>query len=353
MLTFQDNAVWLNVALFVAAGAAIWYAGTKLEHLADVIARRTGLGHAFVGVLLLAAVTSLPEIATTATALWIGNASLAVHNLLGSVVFNTAVLVVADLVVDPAALTHRTPRFVLLITGVGVVFLLGVVVVGGALATGVAVPPWLPAGTLWGVVILLAYAGVLAATYQGQGDPRWQPVVSGPAPPEPERAERPGYKGWPNPKVYWVFGAASLGVLIAGWTIAQSGDALATQTGLGASFVGFVLVGIATSLPEISTTVSAARAGNDEMAFANIFGSSAFVVALLAVVGVWAGAEGVRHAGSPTATFAAGLGILVMCVYLWGLLERRDRAILRMGWDSIAVLVLTLSGCVGMYLLGQ
>lgn len=92
--------LWLNAVLFLPAAAAIWWAGVRLERYADVIAQRTGLGQAFTGMLLLAAATSLPEVATTITAVAVlGNPTLAVHNLLGGVALQTGLLVVADLAI--------------------------------------------------------------------------------------------------------------------------------------------------------------------------------------------------------------------------------------------------------------
>ncbi len=356
LLRPEANAIWLNALLFAAAACAIWYAGTKLERFADAIATRTKLGQAFVGMVLLAAATSLPELATTLTAVWIGNVSLAVHNLLGSVVFNTLVLVFVDAVVDRRALSHRSPRFSLLIQGLGVILLLAIVLmgasVGRALEKPISVPLWLVDIGLWEGLLLFAYGGVLYLTYQAQSNPRWTPV-------RPDRAASKGddhngngaHPEWSAAKVYGGFALASLVVLAAGWTLTQTGDAMATQTGLGSSFVGFTLLALATSLPEVTTTLAAARAGNDEMAFSNVFGSSAFVVMLLAVVGLSVGNQTIIQSATPSASFAAALGILVTGVYLWGLLEQKDRTVLRLGWDSVAVLVLAAGGIGVMYVL--
>lgn len=67
----------LNIAIFIGAVACVWFAGVALTTFADVIAERTNLGRALIGVLLLGLATSLPEIATTATASASGNAALA------------------------------------------------------------------------------------------------------------------------------------------------------------------------------------------------------------------------------------------------------------------------------------
>jgi cation:H+ antiporter len=149
-----------------------------------------------------------------------------------------------------------------------------------------------------------------------------------------------------------VFAGASAVVLLAGWLLAETGDAIAEQTGLGATFVGVTLLALATSLPEISTTTAAARNGNYESAFGNIFGSNAFNIALLVLVAALAGGTATLAAMSASTRFAAALAILLTTIYLWGLLEREDRTVLRMGWDSAAVTVLAVAGFAVMYWLG-
>lgn len=63
---------------------------------------------------------------------------------------------------------------------------------------------------------------------------------------------------------------ASAAILVAGWILASVGETLAEQTGLGTSFVGFALVALSTTLPELSTYTAAARRGAFAMAVANI-----------------------------------------------------------------------------------
>jgi cation:H+ antiporter len=352
MLNLQENSLWLNFGLFAVAAAAIWWAGSKLERHANAIANKTGWGKAFLGLVLLAAATSLPEIATTTTASLRGEPSMAVHNLLGGVIMQTAVLALVDLVMGPRALSHVSPRFASLMQGVGLVFLLSVVLAGIPLAGRFAdSDSWIGhlAITTWLVVLLLSYFLILYFAFQAEKRPRWQPIA------QDERTEATA-KGSDRPierrtlkQLALYFAWVSLVVLAAGWAVARTGEALAEQTGLGTNFVGATLVAISTSLPEISTTISAARNRNYDMAFGNIFGSNAFDVTLLALVGALAGSGAMTATNSASAQFAAGLGILVTCVYLWGLLERQDRTILRVGWDSAAVLVMTIGGTGVMY----
>lgn len=366
---FSGLSIWLNVLVFVVAASIIWFAGTKLEHAAEGIATHTGLGRAFVGLLLLAAATSLPEVATTTTASLGGNSSLAVHNLLGGVVIQTAVLAIADLVAGRNALTFLAPHFVLLIEGVGVIFLLAIVLIGMAVGSEIGSAGGLTSTIgvgIWLLLLALAYVLVLYVTYRSQRQSRWTPDTPSNASrnrdiasskdtdsqhqkQQPEKQSSAARRSLTQ--ICLAFAGFSLLVLVAGWAVAKSGETFAKQTGLGSSFVGATLVALATSLPEISTTVSAAKNDRYETAFSNIFGSNSFDITLLILVGLLASGPALIQSASPSAMLAAGVGVLVTCIYLWGLLEREDRTILRIGWDSAAVLIVSLAGAAGIYAL--
>ena len=102
--------LWVNAAIFVAAGVVVWFAGVRLTRHLDAIALRTGMNHAFVGMLLLGGITSLPEVANVANASMIGNPSLAINNLLGSAAINVLLLAVADAWVGRKAVTSIVAR---------------------------------------------------------------------------------------------------------------------------------------------------------------------------------------------------------------------------------------------------
>ena len=72
---------------------------------------------------------------------------------------------------------------------------------------------------------------------------------------------------------------------------------------------------------------------------------------LLGLVGLLAPGQAVIQSAAPSALFAAALGMMVTLIYLWGLLERQDRTVFRMGWDSAAVMLLVMGGSWVMFLL--
>lgn len=348
MFDLQTLPVWINLVLFATAAIFIWSAGTRLARYADGIAERTGLGQAFVGVAFLALATSLPDGASVISAASIGNAPLAVNNLLGGIVLQTSILAIADRVSGGRALTHFVASSVLLLEGLLVVVLLSITLTGigvGDVRTPLGIGVWpllLFGGYLLGLYLVRSY----------QREERWQPADHdtddeqvGPAHEDEQHAE------WSNKRLYIAFVTASAVILVAGTVVGRTGDALAGQTGLGGSFIGVSLVALATSLPEMSTTLSAARIGAYSLAVSNIFGSTMILPAILFPVDLVYRSGPVLAEVGQSAILTAGAGIIVTAIYLVGLVEHRDRTVAGIGIDSAAVLVVVLFTLVAQYFL--
>ena len=118
VIDFATLPVLVNAAVFAIAAIAVWLAGTRLATHADAVAELSGLGHALVGLLLLAGVTSLPEIAVSITSGWTGNAALGINNLLGGIALQVTIIAIADAVLKRRALTHVVGRPSVLLQGV-------------------------------------------------------------------------------------------------------------------------------------------------------------------------------------------------------------------------------------------
>jgi cation:H+ antiporter len=308
---------------------------------------RTKLSQAFLGMVLLGVATSLPEIATTMTGALIGNARLVAGNLLGGVALQIAILAVVDLMPVGGALTYFTPQPVLLFQGVMLLLLLGVALAGAAAGEPISV-----AGV--GLTPLLLVAGYILTVRLSRGSdylPRWRATNEPQVASHETRDQGDPLERTSSRRLYIYCGSSALIILAAGWTLAQSGDALAEQTGLGASFVGVALVAASTSLPELSTTLGAVRRGNHEMAVSNILGTNCLEVGLFFLADVVYRGRPILAALDRSALFAGTMGIVVTCIYLLGLLERRDRTVLGMGIDSLGVLLAYSAGLVVLYAL--
>jgi cation:H+ antiporter len=336
------SATWLNVALFAACAAVVWFAGTRITRYAVVIARRTGIGYAATGVLLLAVVTSLPEAAVTASASAAGNAGLALNNLLGSVALHLAILAVADAVYGKDALTSVIADPVVLLQAALNVLLL-------ALFTAAAVlgDLALPGVGAWSVVLLVAYVVAVWFIERSRDLHSWIAAKA------PLGREAPIGEGEPAEAalrpVLLKTVAAGAAILTAGTLLSKSGEAIAEQTGLGQSFAGFVLLAVATSLPEMSTMFAAVRMRRYLMAVSETFGSNLFTIGLVFLADASYQDGPILDQADAFTAFAAVLGIAVTALFLIGLIERRDRTVGRMGIDSLAVLCTYFAGLALLY----
>lgn len=349
---FTELSLPVLALLFLAGAVVILWSGTRIERVTDAIASSTGMGRALAGLLLLALATSLPEVATTATAVLRGNVELAVANLLGGAAVQVLVLTVADAAVR-RPLTATAPSFAVLMQGVGVMAMLGVAVCGLTLghdAQLVAAVGGVSIG-LHPVFLLLPvmYVVVVRLTQVARGSPRWQPVPGTNAGRSGSPARQSQRRRAGGRRLWFAFVALAALVTLGGWATASSADALAERTGVSSGFIGVTLLAVATSLPEISTTVAAAREGNLDLAISNIMGSNGFDISLLALVAFLAG-DALRI--SSVATIMAGLGVALTAVYLLGVLERSDRSIGRLGLDSVTVVLLYLSTIGVVFLIG-
>ena len=152
--------------------------------------------------------------------------------------------------------------------------------------------------------------------------------------------------------VVLLFSVFSLVVLAAGWLVSEIADTLTHQMQLSASFVGAVFLAVATSFPEISTTIAAVRDHNYSTAISNVFGTNMIEVALVFIADLFYRSGPILIHGGLQTMFMAGLGLVLTGVYLWGLLERGEKTIWRIGIDSAIVLAAYSAGIAILYTLG-
>ncbi|WP_420473738.1 sodium:calcium antiporter [Noviherbaspirillum sp. ST9] len=340
---FGQFPLWGNFAIFASSAAIVWLAGTGVAHYADDIAHKTGVGHMAVGLVLLGGITSLPEIAVALFSAFTGNPVLSVNNLLGGVAMQKAVLAASDAIIGKDALTVVVSSPALLLQGALSILVLTVV----AVAIVVRDTPILGIGA-WSWCILALYLCTIWMLSKAEGRQPWRPSVDSP----PRSGGTPASDSQKNISMRRLVGktvVAAAFILAAGFLLSQTGDAIAEQTGLGQSFVGAVLLGLATSLPEISTVVSAMRLRQYEMAISDILGTNLFNVALIFLVdAVYPGGPVLNEVGN-FSLFVSLIGILLTTTYLVGLIERRNLTVARMGLDSLATLIVYVAGLFLLY----
>ncbi|MCU0522844.1 MAG: sodium:calcium antiporter [Anaerolineae bacterium] len=322
---------WLT---FVLSAAVIVFAASQLARYGDVIAVRTRLGGMFIGTLLLAGATSLPEFLTAINSVRQGVPNLTAGDFFGSCMFNMLLLAILDAVfrqqriLRQVALTHAlTAALAALLLGLVVFFMMADI----SWSIG-----WVGVDSI--VIILTYVGGVRLIQLQG--------MRSGTAIAEPEVAVQAGTLGLGRAVVGFV-GAAIVLALAVPYMVSSSAH-IAEITGLGTGIVGVVLVAFVTSLPETVATLMAVRMGAFDLAVGNLFGSNVFNIFALAMVDLFYRDGRFLQVIDPGFALAGLLGLLMVCLGLIGNLARLERRVLFIEVDALFLIIVYI---VGIYLL--
>ena len=340
-----DPGQWSPWALgggLLLAGALIVWAGVRLAGIADSLAEATGLGEAVSGAVLLGAATSLPGLVTSIAAAADNYPQLAVSNCIGSIAVQTAFLAVADFACRRGNLEHISASLPNLLQCGLLVALLSIALIGHAL----------PAVAYWGVspvslVLVGVYAYGLSIARETQIRPMWTPRDTDITQP-PEAAS---YQGEHSMRGLWLR-YAGFGVLVGagGWLVAFCGIGLVETMGWSQGVVGSLITAVASSLPELITSVAAVRHGAYSLAVGGIIGGNALDTLFLAASDFAYRGGSIYHAMERSQMLWMMLAILMTAVLLMGLVRREKRGPANVGSESIAILVLYAMGTAVLFL---
>ena len=350
---FTSLSLPILALIFVGAAAFVWVAGVRLSNTTDVLSSRFGLGEALGGLILLAIVTNLPEIAITASASLSHNIGVAIGNILGGIAIQTVVLVVLDAfgVREGDPLTYRAASLLLVLEGALVIGVLTVAVMGSQLPASLVFwrvePETLLIAALWVVgLLLLNRARSYGLPWQEKGEaPHGQVELTGHS--KAKKDQEAQKKGVSTARAAAVFSVAAMITLVGGVVLEESGDAIASKIGMSGVLFGSTFLAAATALPELSTGLASVRLGDYKLAVSDIFGGNAFLPVLFLMANLLSG-EAVLPRAHDTDIYLTGLGILLTAVYLYGLIFRPRRRVLGVGMDSLVVLILYLLGVAGL-----
>jgi len=319
--------------LFLLSAVVIVVAGTKLSQYGDRIAEHTGLGGLWIGVVLMAGATSLPEVFTTVSAALLNAPDLAVGDLLGAGLSNMLTLGIIDLLHRQKRVWQQAAFEQTLIAALAVALtgLAGLFIV------------LKPSVALWGVGIdTLLIAGIyvlgMRVVYRHEDMRRREKererVV------EAEVAEHTVRTRTAILRRASVgFAVASVAILLAAPLLAASAKEIAEATGISTTFIGTSLVAITTSLPELVTSLAAVRLGAFDLAVGNLFGSNAFNMGALVFADLAYGPGTLLSAVSPVHTVTALWAILLMNVGLMGIIYRAEKRFMLIEPDSALMIV--------------
>lgn len=328
--------VWVW-GLFALCAVVILLAGSRLAKTADELADRTGMGEAITGAVLLGASTSLPGIITSVTTAGFGMPQLAASNAVGGIAAQTLFLAVADFFLRRANLEHAAASLSNLAQGTLLLTLLAL-----PLAAGMA-----PDFALWGVhpatpVMFATWVYVMHVIRNMQDDPMWRPQQTSETVAEEDQPDEDS--GRSLPLLWGLFALLALACGGAGYLLAEAGVSITRRTGLGETAVGALMTGVATSLPELVTTVTAVRKGALTLAVAGIIGGNAFDVLFLGMADIAYLDGSLYHAMDDRTRFVVALSILMTGALLLGMLRRERSGPMGIGAESVAILVLYAAG---------
>jgi cation:H+ antiporter len=309
--------------LFLVAAAALILAGTWLARAADSIAERTGVGRVWVGTILLAAATSLPELASDIAAIRQGNPDLAAGDLFGSSMANMLILGLLDL----TSPRRRVLRQVSVQHAMSASLAIVLTAIAGAAILARQHPSFLGLG-LFSVTLLVVYLGGARFAWSRRSR------EAGP------RAARP--RGLLRPAL--TFAGAAAVIAVAAPTFASSAASLAASTGAGQTFLGGWLLGLTTSAPELIASLASVRMGAFDLAVGNLFGSNALNMALFVALDVANGGSPVFAILDPAHALTAILAILLTGVGLNAVLERGERRSLPVDPAAVGILLAYVAG---------
>ena len=309
--------------LFAVCVAVIAMAGSALVRSAERVAEIAGWTRSWVGVILLATVTSLPELVTGVASVTVaGTPDIAVGDVLGSVVFNLALLFLLDALCRHEPLYTRTSANHVLSAAIGIV-LFGIVTFALLLPEALRPPQIFHVSSSSVVLVLIYFAAVrLVFSIEHRDLP-----------------DRGHDAGAPAARLGPALGSLlvpAILVFAAGSALPFAGRAVAASMGWSESFVGTLFVALATSVPEAAVTIAAVRSGSVDMAVGGLLGSNLFNMLILAVDdlfytrGPLLGAVALVHALSAVSACIMSATVIAGLVY-----RPRGRVLGTVGWVSV------------------
>jgi len=330
------------VILFLASTIAIWVSGIKLTKAVDAITTHFGLGEAFGGMVFLAIITNLPEIAITTVAAYHRDYDIAISNILGGIAIQTVVLVLIDIfgVGRSAPLTQKGHSKVLILEGVALIFILSVVIIGAQFPSSLIFFRTTPFE--W--IIVLIWIGTIFLISKMMD--RKQKV-------QPDemihhmRMPHSTFKGSLS-SAYWVLTIGAIITLFAGWALEITGETLANRWNISGVIFGGTILALCTALPEISTGIASAKIRDYNMAVSDIFGGNAFLPVLFIMASI-IGGDAILPNLKPSDIYLTTLGIILTGIYMAGMVIHSKKQIYRMGIDSFIVLIVYIIGIWGLF----
>jgi cation:H+ antiporter len=291
-----------------------------------VIAEKSGLGRTWIGVILMASVTSLPELVTGISSVAIYSLpNIAAGDVLGSCMFNLLILAMLDIKRNGSPISALAHQGHVLTAAFGIV-LLGLVAISILASDQIPAIGWIG---LYSPLFALTYVVAMRIVFRYERT-RAAGFVS-------DAVEGLQYGYLSKSGTYGQFGVHALVIVAAATYLPHLGDEIATITGLGRTFVGSIFIALATSLPEIVVSRAALKMGAVDLAVGNILGSNLFNIAILAIDDAFFLQGPILANIEPSHTITAVAAMTMTAIVTIALTYRSEKRILLFPWESVGV----------------
>ena len=318
--------IWLQ---FAGCTALIIFSGSRLSMYGDVIAEKTGLGQTWIGVVLMASVTSLPELITGISSVRIYNLpNIASGDVLGSCMFNLLILAALDVGRRKAPISSIAHQGQVLTAAFGVV-LLGLTGISILAANSI---PTLGRISLSSFLLLALYFVAMRIVFQYERNKVGEFLSA--------VVEKSRYDHVSRYAAYRRFAFYALIIVAAATYLPHVADEVSAITGLGRTFVGSFFVALSTSLPEVVVSREAIRMGAFDLAVGNLLGSNLFNIAILAIDDFVYPHGPIFARISASHALTAAAAMIMTAVMIVALIYRSKKKVFFFSWDSLALFVI-------------
>ncbi|MFN8297747.1 MAG: hypothetical protein U0T75_01480 [Chitinophagales bacterium] len=316
------------IITFLVCALGIVFSGIRLSRYGDIIAEKSGMGRAWFGLIMMASVTSLPELISGISSVAIVHApDLAVADIAGSCMFNILILSILDFFLTDRPISSRVQQSQVLGAGFGVII---ITVALAALLSANSLPSlgWIGIPSL---IIVVVYLVAMRTIYSFEQKRTVDAETT-----TSNEHDVPLNKAI----LYYLLNAVL--VVIAALFLPQAGDKIASASGLGQTFVGTLLLALSTSLPELVVSIAALRIGAVDIAVGNIFGSNLFNFLILAIDDVFYTRGSLFKYASKSNLIVLVAALIMTGIAIIGLVYQQEKKRWKLAADTFAIAIVYL-----------
>jgi len=312
----------LYILIFAILAGFIIIVGKKLSLYGDAIGDLMGIEKSWIGIVMLAAVTSLPEMVTSISATLMGNPQMAISNIFGSNLFNIFVVFIVDIFVLRSTSFSSKVSTKNFMAGFWAIILTLIFLLGFLFPT-----EGIMNISLFSLLILGIYFVAMKSIYiyEHQKNDEFSEKLEEEV--KEFHVEEEGGITLPQAKKGFIINAFF--VVVLGTGLSFIGDKIANTPffgiELGKSFVGLILIALATSLPELTVSIQAIKLKSYDMAAGNLLGSNIFNIMIIFITDLFLRDQNIYQSLGGFHKLTAIFSMLILLVFMMGVMFKKKK----------------------------